>query len=153
MWRESTPEDDDAIAALAVHLYQEDPASAPVPFEHHVRTLRVLREEPARGRIAVLELDGAVRGYAILIPYWSNELGGEICTIDELYVTPSHRSRGHGGALIESLARGDGPWPGRPVALELEVTPDNARARSLYERLGFRIKHNAVLRRKLAPSS
>ncbi len=150
MWRESTHEDDDAIAALAVALYEEDPASAPVPHEHHVRTLSVLRAEPTRGRIAVLEIDREVRGYAILVSYWSNELGGEICTIDELYVAPSDRSRGYGGALIESIARGDGPWPSRPVALELEVTPDNARARALYERLGFRIKRNAVLRRKLA---
>lgn len=149
MWRAARSEDDQTIIALCTALYVEDPASAPVPRDHHIRTLAKLREEPARGRIVVLELDGAVRGYAFLISYWSNELGGEICTIDELYVAPPYRSQGHGSALVEAVEIDRDLWPGTPVALELEVTPDNARARTLYERLGFRTKRNAVLRKKL----
>lgn len=149
MWRPAAPEDDGAIIALAQALYVEDPASAPVPREHHARTLEALRREATRGLAVVLELERRVCGYALLVSYWSNELGGEICTIDELYVAPPHRSRGHGAALVASLGEEGGPWPGRPVALELEVTPDNARARALYERLGFRVKRNATLRKKL----
>ena len=148
MWRDSRPEDDEAIVALCRSLYEEDPASKPVPESHHRRTLAVLRASPVRGRAVVLE-EGGVIGYAILAACWSNELGGEVLIIDELYVVPERRSRGHARALIEALMRGEGPWPGRPVALELEVTPDNARARALYERLGFRVKRNAVLRARL----
>jgi len=149
MWRDSRPEDDEAIVALCRALYEEDPASKPVPESHHRRTLAVLRASPVRGRAVVLE-EGGVIGYAILAACWSNELGGEVLIIDELYVVPERRSRGHARALIEALMRGEGPWPGRPVALELEVTPDNARARALYERLGFRVKRNAVLRARLS---
>ena len=148
MWRDSRPEDDEAIVALCRALYEEDPASKPVPESHHRRTLAVLRASPVRGRAVVLE-EGGVIGYAILAACWSNELGGEVLIIDELYVVPERRSRGHARALIESLRRGEGPWPGTPVALELEVTPDNARARALYERLGFKVKRNAVLRARL----
>ncbi len=148
MWRAAAEEEDDAIIELCVALYEEDPASEPVPREHHVRTLSRLRAETVRGRVSVLEIDSALCGYAILISYWSNELGGEICTIDEVYVIASQRNRGHTSALIESIARGDGPWPSRPVALELEVTPDNARARALYERLGFAQKRNTTMRMK-----
>jgi ribosomal protein S18 acetylase RimI-like enzyme len=150
MWRDARPEDDADIVPLCIALYEEDPASEPVPEEHHRRTLAVLRADPLRGRAVVLELEGAVAGYAMLIACWSNELGGEVVIVDELYVAPAHRSRGHASALIEALARGEGPWPGKPVALELEVTPDNTRARALYERLGFRVKRNAVLRARLA---
>ena len=133
MWRDSRPEDDEAIVALCRALYEEDPASKPVPESHHRRTLAVLRASPVRGRAVVLE-EGGVIGYAILAACWSNELGGEVLIIDELYVVPEHRSFGHARALIEALMRGEGPWPGKPVALELEVTPDNARARALYDR-------------------
>ncbi len=28
-------------------------------------------------------------GYAILIPYWSNEFGGNLLFIDELFVSPA----------------------------------------------------------------
>lgn len=149
MWRDSRPEDDEAIVALCRSLYEEDPASKPVPDAHHRRTLAVLRASPVRGRAVVLE-EGGVIGYALLAACWSNELGGEVLIVDELYVAPEHRSRGHARALIEALMRGEGPWPGKPVALELEVTPDNARARALYERLGFRVKRNAVLRARLS---
>jgi ribosomal protein S18 acetylase RimI-like enzyme len=149
MWRDSRPEDDEAIVALCRALYEEDPASKPVPDSHHRRTLAMLRASPVRGRAVVLE-EGGVIGYAILAACWSNELGGEVLILDELYVAPQHRSRGHARALIEALMRGEGPWPGKPVALELEVTPDNARARALYERLGFKVKRNAVLRARLS---
>jgi hypothetical protein len=37
-------------------------------------------------------------------------------------------------------------WPELPVALELEVSPANVRARALYDRLGFVTKHNTTLR-------
>ena len=37
-------------------------------------------------------------------------------------------------------------WPGIPVAMELEVSPKNRRARALYERLGFVEIRNARLR-------
>jgi ribosomal protein S18 acetylase RimI-like enzyme len=149
MWRDARPEDDEAVIALCRALYEEDPASKPVPDEHHRRTVRELRSAPARGRVVVLEKERVI-GYAILVACWSNELGGEVLIIDELYVVPEHRSLGHARTLLEALLRGDGPWPGKPVALELEVTPDNRRARALYERLGFKVKRNAVLRALLA---
>lgn len=149
MWRPARAEDDDAIAALCAKLYQEDPASDPVHPEQHARTLAALRAEPVRGRALALELDGAVEGYALLISYWSNELGGEVCTLDELYVSAAARGQGHASRLVEALASGEGPWPGRPVALELEVSQKNVRARALYERLGFASRRNATMRRKI----
>lgn len=146
-WRPARPGDDPAIVTRCLALYREDPAGAPVPERHIVATLARLRAEPARGRAVVLELAGAVRGYALLISFWSTELGGEVCTIDELFVDPEARSSGQASALVRALMAADqGLWPGRPVALELEVTPGNTRARALYERLGFAPRKNATLR-------
>lgn len=154
MWRPATPADDDAVVALSLALYVEDPATDPVPAAHTRRTLEALRAQPARGQVVVLDSAGGgggagtVCGFALLVSVWSNELGGEVCSIDELYVAPSARGGGHGSALLEALARAAPPCPPGAVALALEVTPDNARARALYERLGFRGK-NLHLRRRL----
>jgi hypothetical protein len=49
------------------------------------------------------------------------------------------------------LQRGSELWPERPVALELEVSPANTRARALYDRLGFVTKHNTTLRLMIPP--
>ena len=74
---------------------------------------------------------------------------GEVCAIDELYVEPEHRGRRHATRLLDDLAAGTGLWSPLPVALALEVTPNNVRARRLYERAGFRA-HNLAMRRRLS---
>src|SRR5689334_20374751 len=126
MWRRASEADDASIVALCVALMTEDPAAEPVPPAHTERTLRTFRAEPWRGCAVVLELHGMVAGYALLASFWSNELGGEICTVDELYVVPSHRGHGHATSLLQALAAPEQTlWPRRPTLLGLEVTPDN----------------------------
>jgi ribosomal protein S18 acetylase RimI-like enzyme len=147
MWRLARTDDDERIIALCLALYAEDPGTRAVDSAGMQETIRMLRAEPARGRVVVLDDGSGVVGYALLISYWSNELGGEVCHIDELYVAVPARGRGHASELVRSVARDGGLW-GRPppVALQLEVTPSNARARSLYERLGFAPVRNTNLR-------
>ena len=149
-WRPAGPEDDDAIVSMSLALYGEDPAPAHVSAGQVRATLERFRHEPTRGRAFVLDVEGEPRGYALLVSFWSNELGGEICTVDELYVVPAWRNQRHATLFLESLIAGHPAWPGRPVALELEVSPGNARASRLYERLGFRAKRNTTMRLRLS---
>ena len=101
------------------------------------RTLQALAAEPARGRAVVLEAEGGARvGYALLIAFYSNEWGGLTCELDELYVQEAYRGRGLGSALFAQIAGGAF---GAFEAITLIATPDNARARRLYERSGFRV--------------
>ena len=107
---------------------------------------------PAKRAIARLERGIVQRDHALLVSFWSNELGGEIGTIDELFVRDSWRNRGFGSRLIDAIEAGNTIWPGRPVALELEVSPANVRALALYERLGLGVKRNASMRKVLSPT-
>ena len=124
-WRISRPSDDDVIIDMCLALNREDPGPRPVAARQISNTLVELRTNPVRGMVPVLELDGRVEGYALLVAYWSNELGGEICNIDELYVRPERRGRGYGRALVEGLAAGNAIWPRCPAAIALEVSPTN----------------------------
>jgi ribosomal protein S18 acetylase RimI-like enzyme len=146
MWIPATHSEDNDIVAMSRELYAEDPAPLPVPEQHTRETLSTLRAEPARGRALVLQLNDAVAGYALLISFWSNELGGEIIVIDELYVRPPYRNQGYARALLTALTRTDTLWPRPAVAIELEVTPQNKRAAALYSSLGFQPVKNARLR-------
>jgi GNAT superfamily N-acetyltransferase len=146
-WRVGRSGDDEAIVAMCEALYEEDPGPEPVSLERVRRTLARFGAAPDSGRAVVLDAGGHSVGYAFLIPFWSNELGGEICVIDELYVQAAWRGQGHATTLITSLSAASDLWPGIPVALELEITPTNAKARALYERLGFAVKRNTTMRR------
>lgn len=136
MWRRATERDDDVLVELCRRLYLEDPSSLLGAARPMRETLAILRREPWRGLAVALVAGPQVVGYALVIAYWSNEFGGEVCAVDELYVTPEFRGHGHGTALFEAIERGD-IWPAPVVAIAVGTTSDNARARRLYERLGF----------------
>lgn len=152
MWRAAATSDESAITALGLALHTEDPSPTPATAESFGRTFAAFRAAPWRGRVLVLDLAGTVAGYALLVSYWSNELGGEVCAIDELYVVPSARSQGWGSRLLEALAAGSDLGFSGAAALALGVAPGNTRARALYERLGFEGK-NISLARPCSPKT
>jgi ribosomal protein S18 acetylase RimI-like enzyme len=152
MWRSAQSENDVEIIEMSRELYREDPSTDPVPDEHMKRTLATLRTEPVRGLAIVLELDKKIEGYALLVSFWSNELGGEVCNIDELYVRPKFRNQGHASKLIRKLIDEAPSWQFKPVAIALEVTPKNSKALALYSRLGFKAAKNSQMRLRLSNS-
>jgi GNAT superfamily N-acetyltransferase len=136
MWRPARPDDDERLVEMCLHYYREDPGARPVTPEQIRGTLATFRDESWRGRAVVLDVDGRPAGYALLVSFWSNELGGEICDVDEVFVAPPHRDRGWGKALFAAIERGE-LWPSPIVGMALGSTPGNDAARRLYERLGF----------------
>jgi GNAT superfamily N-acetyltransferase len=130
---------------MCLELNEEDPGTVVVDGARVRRTLETFRREPHRGRAVVAECDGERVGYALLVPFWSNELGGCVCEVDELYVEPAFRSRGIGRALFSAIEDGT-VWDEPAVAIALGVTSSNGRARALYERVGFRAVGTVMVR-------
>jgi GNAT superfamily N-acetyltransferase len=145
-WRLARPDEDAAIVQMSLALYGDDATGLGITAARVQATLDTFRREPLRGRAVVLDSRGTLAGLCLLAAFWSNELGGEVCVVDELYLKPDWRGHGHGSKLLESLKTDRSLWPSRPVAFELEVSWRNPDARRLYERLGFRDKHNATMR-------
>ena len=143
------PRDVDDVLRMVRELYVDDP-SPHAPGDDNVRRTLDVITDVRRGAVWLAD-DGegtAPFAYLFLTKVWSNELGGDLVFIDELWVARERRSRGVGTALVEhGIATTKGA-----VAFELEVTPGNTRARALYERLGFRPLRNASLRRVLGPA-
>lgn len=132
----------DELLEMMAGLYAEDPSDqTPDPAQFRATVLHLV-SHPEQGQIVLFRSEGEVSGYALLIPYWSNEFGGRVIFVDELFVREQRRSRGIATAFMAHL-RATPPWP--CVALALEVTPGNARARRLYEALGFVARKNALL--------
>ncbi|MBC7922021.1 MAG: GNAT family N-acetyltransferase [Ferruginibacter sp.] len=137
--------DTEAVGELIKALYREDPAGKAMTDEKIRRTFDRLAAHPDTGILLVFETDSRLIGYALLINFWSNEYGGIVLTIDELYLAPAFRGQGVGTHFIQYLAENRFS---NCIALELEVLPYNARARRLYERLGFQKPDRDYLLRK-----
>ncbi len=135
-----------AVVRMMNGLYDEDPSSGPLDRAGFVRTIDAMLAEPARGRVMLMRVGAEIVGYALLVAYLSNEMGGVILFVDEIYVLPAHRGRGLARAFFGFLER---ERPMNAAVLGLEVSPANARARALYESLGFGERRNSTLIRRL----
>jgi GNAT superfamily N-acetyltransferase len=133
------------VLAMMEALYGEDEAASGVDRARFPLTIRTLVLDPSRGRIVLFEEEISVQGYAVLIPFWSNEFGGNLVLIDELFVKAEARSRGIGRGFLEFVANSR---PFDAVGAILEVSPRNSRARRLYESAGFALRRNVTLARR-----
>jgi len=134
------------VLGMMRELYATDAPELNVNVETFPATIDRLLEEPSRGRILLFMRDETVAGYALLIPYWSNEFGGIVLLVDELLVEKDHRGQGIARSFFAFIER-DRPFDA--VALALEVSPKNTRARALYTGLGFATRHFQMMTRTL----
>lgn len=103
----------------------------PLPVVKEMLSYAFQLRREGRGVVAVAEVDGEVRAAAQLS---IRDDGGEI---HDMIVAEGWRERGLGRALIGYLI---GAARGRKVRrLEIAAASSNARALSLYERLGFAV--------------
>ena len=134
--------DKEIISGLIQNLYKEDNSIRPMTAEKIRRTFDVFRSYPGNGSLIVIEKDNIIAGYSILINFWSNEFGGYILFVDELYIKKEFRGNGIATDFLKylSVSRTE-----ETVALQLQVTPYNIKARKLYERIGFKPHKNDTL--------
>jgi ribosomal protein S18 acetylase RimI-like enzyme len=117
-----------------MHGYYQDDALA-FDVERAEATLRELLAQPHWGRVWLVIHDEQVIGYVAVCLGFSLELGGHDAFVDELFVLPPHRGRGHGRRVVELAALEARKLGVR--ALHLEVDRGNVRAQRLYDALGF----------------
>lgn len=130
------------VVEMMRSLYMEDGAAHPVNHSIFPAAVEHLVSHPSAGQIVLIRSGNQLRGYALLIPYWSNEFGGILLFVDELFVSSAYRNHGIGRRFFLYLEQ---KRPFDAVALALEVGPDNRSARRLYESLGFVQRRNATL--------
>lgn len=148
VFRPFQADDASELEQMMLALYREDPEGEPLTPAKIWRTLAELRQHPEKGRILMFWVEEMIVGYGLIIVYWSNEFGGNILCIDELFVKTEWRNQGIATQFFAIL-------PVNPLfecvaGLQLEVTPSNARALRYYQRIGFQTSLNAHLVKRSA---
>lgn len=105
-----------------------------VPKENFEHTFRQIVENNPFVRGIILEKDAKQAGYALLSLTYSNEVGGLVVLVEEIFVKPEFRSCGLGKELFEFIEQEFGSTAKR---YRLEVTRNNTRAVELYKRMGY----------------
>lgn len=108
-----------------------------VPEENFEASLKEALRSKEYCRILMLEDESGVVGYLLLAITWSNEAGGQIVWLEELYFNESSRGKGYGTQVFDWV---ENEYPSAK-RFRLEATYSNERAIALYERLGYEELH------------
>ena len=134
------------LQQMILALYREDPPGQKMSRQKIRCTTQELFSHPDKGAITIIHVGETAVGYTIVVYYWSNEYGGDVACIDELYAKPSWRDRGIGSSCLDHIANANGT---DLKGLQVEITPANRKALGFYSRRGFKPKANRHLFRRL----
>jgi GNAT superfamily N-acetyltransferase len=98
----ATIEDLPQLVELLMALFEEEGDFKPDPAkqEHGVR---LILEQPSRGRIFVLRTDHMVIGMVNLLFTLSTAEGGLVILMEDVIVHPQHRRQGYGSLLLNHV--------------------------------------------------
>ena len=131
-FRKIKREDAAAYVEMATDFYSSPAVLHSIPQKYLQNTVEAVLGGTPFAQIYIFEQNGAAVGYGLLAFTYSQEAGGTVCWLEEIYVRPAERGTGVGAAFIEFIKKTV------PAArYRLEVEPDNTRVKALYRRHGF----------------
>jgi GNAT superfamily N-acetyltransferase len=144
----ATLEDLPLMADLLADLFAAEPEFT-ADQEKQMRGLRLILEQPNRGRIFVLRNSSRIIGMINLLITISTAEGGFVLLLEDLVVHADHRGQGHGGRLLKhaiDFARDKGF-----LRITLLTHRDDERVVEFYRRHGFVASEMMIMRLILSP--
>jgi len=96
----ATLEDLEELTNLLVTLFEEEEDFVP-NREKQMHGIRLILEQPSRGRIFVVRNDHALIGMVNLLFTISTAEGGFVVLMEDLVIHPDHRGQGYGSMLLD----------------------------------------------------
>lgn len=135
MIRELKQEDRELYLKMAHDFYHSPAVLHPVPDSYLERTFEECMNGGTYAKAFILEYEGEPAGYGLVSKTFSQEAGGYVYWLEELYILAQYRSKGLGSEFFAYVEEHKEEGVAR---FRLEVEEDNTRAAALYERLGYK---------------
>ncbi len=133
MIRKFTEADKSIFIKMCMDFYSGDGVDHTIPSSFAERTFEKLIKGSQFCEAYGYEKDGALLGYVLLAFTYSNEAGGDVVWIEELYTLPEARGCGVASELLDYIIDNYKS----AVRFRLEVTDANKDAERLYMKKGF----------------
>lgn len=134
MIREIKSDDKIDFIKMCMDFYNTDGVDHSIPVSNMEKTFNLLMEGLDFAKAYVCEKNNKTVGYILLALTYSNEAGGMVVWIDEIYVKPEFRSQGIGSELIDFVID---KYKDNAARFRLEITESNMGAKKLYLSKGF----------------
>lgn len=134
MIRKIEEEDKQDYLEMAKDFYASDAVDHNIPKKYIADTFDELMKSDRYTAGYIMEYENMTAGYALLAKTFSQETGGMVLWVDELYVKPEYRSSGLGHEFFSYMKN---HLPDNVKRIRLEVEDSNKKAVSLYQRMGF----------------
>ena len=132
--RKITAADRERYIAMAKDFYASPAVLENIPEENITRSFLEFTGGTPFGDAFIFEENGSIVGYGVLAYTYSQEAGGKVVWLEEIYVCREHRGRGLGSEFIDFVIQ---QIPASRYRLETE--PENEDAARLYIRKGFEL--------------
>jgi len=133
--------DFDDLKEMVFGLYGEDSMGMPMTENRIEMTARESICHPEKVQIIIFRNGETAVGYGILTFSWSNEYGGNVLDIDELYVIKEFRNRKVASGFIRYVLESHND----AALFTLRTTPSNKNSLKLFMKLGFKVSINTHL--------
>lgn len=134
MIRKIRKEDREAYIEMTKALYSSEAVCHEVSETHFYDTFEELMRQDIYAAGYIIEEKGNIAGYGLTAKGFSQEAGGILLWIEEIYIKPEYRGLGLGR---EFFAYVEANLCKNVKRLRLEVDKENKNAISLYKKMGF----------------
>ncbi len=132
--RDFIPEDMKIFEDLGTEFYQTNAVNHSIPKENFKKTFTMCIEKSPYIRGLLIESGGKPAGYALLTFTYSNETGGIVIWLDELFILPEYQGNGFARKFFDFV---DTEYMHKATRYRLEVTKSNIKAAEIYKKYGF----------------
>ena len=140
----ATIEDLDHLVALVMELMDLQDDFLP-DRTAQTKGIRLILEDPSRGRIFVLRNGDRIIGMANLLFTISTAVGGFVILMEDVVVHPDHRGQGYGSRLVEHVVEFAKQKSFRRITILTDKL--SANSQGFFKKQGFEFSHLIPMRR------
>ncbi len=134
MIRELRKEDKDLFISMVKDFYNSDAVLHSIPTENIINTYNEVVSGSPYAKVYIMEEEKEIAGYGQISLTYSNEAGGLVIWIEEIYILEKFRGLGLGGKFLDFIDR---EFSGKAKRFRLEISEANEGAQRLYLRKGY----------------